>query len=61
MSREQNTGQNDKIIIDNNSFENVANFEYFGRTVTNKITCMSKTASGLNSGNVCDSLPQNIL
>jgi hypothetical protein len=34
-SREYNTGQNDKIMIDNNYLENVANFEYLGKTPLN--------------------------
>jgi hypothetical protein len=34
LSRDQNAGQNHNIEIGERSFENVAQFEYLGKTVT---------------------------
>jgi hypothetical protein len=36
MSNHQTTGQNYYIKAGNKSFENVANFKYLGKTVTNQ-------------------------
>jgi hypothetical protein len=36
LSRRQNAGQNYDIKIANKSFENVAQFRYFGTAVTNQ-------------------------
>jgi hypothetical protein len=36
LSRHQNAGQNRNIKTDYRSFENVAQFKYFGTTVTNQ-------------------------
>jgi hypothetical protein len=36
LSRPQNAGQNHNIKISDRSFENVAEFKYFGTTVTSK-------------------------
>jgi len=35
MSRHQNPGQNDDLLIVNESFKYVAKFKHFGSTVTN--------------------------
>jgi len=34
MSRDQNTGQNHSVRIDNNTFERVEEFKYLGTTLT---------------------------
>jgi hypothetical protein len=36
VSRYQNAGQNRDMIIANRSFENVSQFKYLGKTVTNQ-------------------------
>jgi hypothetical protein len=36
MSRHPNSGHNQNIRIDNESFENVAKFKYLGTTLTNQ-------------------------
>jgi hypothetical protein len=36
LSRHQNAGENHDIKVANRSFENVAQFQYFGTTVTNQ-------------------------
>jgi hypothetical protein len=49
LSHQQNTGQND-IKIANRSFENVAQFKYFGAIVTNQNLIKEEINMGLNSG-----------
>jgi hypothetical protein len=36
MSRHQNTGQNQTLLIANEPFKNMAKLKYFGTTVTNQ-------------------------
>ena len=36
MSRDQNAGQNDNLVIGNTFFERVEQFRYFGTTLTNQ-------------------------
>jgi hypothetical protein len=49
----QNAGRNYDITIANRSFENVAQFEYLGMTVTNQNLIQEETERRLNSGNSC--------
>jgi len=56
MSRHQNAGKNrDK------SFENTANFRYFGKAVTNQNCIQVEIKSRLNMGNPCNHFVQNLL
>jgi hypothetical protein len=52
MTRPPNSGQNQKLRIAYESFENVAKFKYLGMTLTNKIGIRDELKSTLNSGNV---------
>jgi hypothetical protein len=60
MSRHQNSGQNQNIRIDNESFENVATFKYLG-TLINQNDIHDEIKSRLNSGNACYYSVQNLL
>jgi hypothetical protein len=53
MSRHLNAGQNHDIKIANRSFENVAQFNYLGPTVTNRNLIQEEVKRRLNSGNAC--------
>jgi hypothetical protein len=59
MSRHPNSGQNQKIRIANESFENVAKFKYLGTTPTNQNDIHDEIKSRLNSGNACYYSVQN--
>jgi hypothetical protein len=61
ISRRQNAGQNHNIKTANRSFENVAQFIYLGTTVTNTNLVKEEIKRGLNSGNPCYHLIQNLL
>jgi hypothetical protein len=52
-SRHQNEEQNHNIKIVNRSFENVENFKYFEKTISNQNLIHEETSSRLNSGKVC--------
>jgi hypothetical protein len=60
VSRDQNAGQ-DRKIIGNRSFENASQFNYLGMTVTNQNLIKVKIKRRLNSGNACYHLVQNLL
>jgi hypothetical protein len=49
------------INITNRSFENVAQFKYFGMTVTNQNVIQEEIKRGLNSGEACYDSLQNLL
>jgi hypothetical protein len=53
MSRYQNEGQNHYIKTANMSFENAAQFKYFGTTVTNQNLIQEEIKRKSNSGNAC--------
>jgi hypothetical protein len=61
MSRHPNSGQNQNIMIANESFEKVAKFIYFGTTLTNQNDIRDEINSRLNSGNACYYSVQNLL
>jgi hypothetical protein len=61
LSRHRNAGQNLNIKTGDRSFENVAQFKYLGRTVTNKNLIGEEIKRRLNSGNPCYHSVQNLL
>ena len=46
-------GNNQNLIIDNNSFEPVSKFKYLGVILTNENDIKEEIKSRLNSGNAC--------
>jgi hypothetical protein len=61
MSRHPNSGQNQNIRIDNESFGNVAKSKYLGTTLTNQNDIHDEVKSRLSSGNACYYSVQNLL
>jgi hypothetical protein len=61
MSRHPNSGRNQNIRIDNESFEKVAKFKYLVTTLTNQNDIRDEIKSRLNSGNTCYYSVQNLL
>jgi hypothetical protein len=61
MSRHPTSGQNQNIKTANESFENMAKFEYLGTTLTNNNDIHNEIKSRLNSGNACYYSVQNLL
>jgi hypothetical protein len=60
MSRLQNAGQNHNTkIVNNRSFENVAQFRYLGTIITNQNLILEDIKRRLNSGNACYHSVQN--
>jgi hypothetical protein len=53
MSHHPNSGQNQNIRIANESFENVAKFEYLRTTLTNQNDIYDEIKCRLNTGNDC--------
>jgi hypothetical protein len=60
LSYHQNAGQNHDVNIDNRSFENVAQFKYFGTRVTKQSLIQEEVKGTLNSGNACYHSSQNL-
>jgi hypothetical protein len=61
LSRHENAGQNHDLKIANRCFENMAQFIYFGMTVTNQNLIQEKIKKRLNSGNACYHSVQKLL
>jgi len=61
MSRDQNTGQNHSVRIDNNIFERMEEFKYLGTTLTIQNSTWEEIKSRLRSGNACYHSVQNLL
>jgi hypothetical protein len=61
MSHHQNLRQNQNIRIANESFENVAKFNYLGMTLTNHSDIHDEIKSRLNSRNACYYSVQNLM
>jgi hypothetical protein len=61
LSRHQKAGQNRNIKIGDGSFENVAQFKYFGTTVTNTNLIQKEIKRRLYSGNASYHSVQNLL
>jgi hypothetical protein len=59
LSRHQNAGQNHNVKIGDRSVEYVAQFKYFGTTVTNQKLIHEEIKRRLNSGNACYHFAQN--
>jgi hypothetical protein len=60
MSRDQNAGQNHNIKTDNKSFERVEEFEYLGKTLTNRNSIHEEIKSTLKLRNACHHSVQNL-
>jgi hypothetical protein len=61
ITSHQNSGQKQNIRIAKESLENVAQFIYFGTTLTNYDDKDDEMKIKLNSGNACSHLVQNLL
>ena len=61
MSRDQNTGQNHSVRIDNSTFERVEEFKYLGTTLTIQNSIREEIKSRLRPGNACYHSVQNLL
>jgi hypothetical protein len=60
LSRQHNARQNHNIKTANRSFENVAEFKYFGTTITDQNLIHEEIKRRWNSGNACYHLVQNL-
>jgi hypothetical protein len=61
VSRDQNASQIREIKIGNRSFENVSQFKYLGKIVTNENLIQEEIKRRLNYGNACYHSVQNLL
>jgi len=60
MSRDQNAGQNNRVRIDNNTFERVEVFKYLGTNFTYQNSIREEIKCRLRSGNACYHCVQNL-
>jgi hypothetical protein len=61
MSRNQNTGKNHNIKVDNKPFESLEQFKYLGTTLTNRNSIQEEIKSRLKSENACYHSVQDLL
>jgi hypothetical protein len=61
LSRHQNAGQNHDIEIGNSCFENMSQFRYLGKTITNQSLIQEKIKRRVNPSNACCHSVQNLL
>jgi len=61
MSRDQNAGRSHNIKTDNNSFERLQYFKYFGTNLTKQNSIQEEIKSRLKSGNAGYHSVQNLL
>jgi hypothetical protein len=61
LSCHQNARENHNIEVSNRSFENVAQFRYFGMTITNQNLNQEEIKRRLNSSNTYYHTVQNLL
>jgi hypothetical protein len=61
LSRHQNARQNHDMMTANRRFENVAQFKYLGKNVTNKNLIQEEIKRRLNSGKACYHSVRNLL
>jgi hypothetical protein len=60
LSRHQNAGKNHDIKIADRCFENVAQFRYLGKSITNQNLVQEEIKRGLNLGYACYHSVQNL-
>jgi hypothetical protein len=60
LSHNENAEQNHDIKIHNSCFENVAQFRYLGKTITNQNLIQQKIKGRLNTSNACYHSVQNL-
>jgi len=60
MSRDQNTGQNHSVRIDNSTLERVEDFKYLGTTLTIQNSIREEIKCRLRSGNASYHSVQNL-
>ena len=61
MPQGEHAGQNNDVRIGNKSFEDVEQFRYLEKTITNQNSIHKEIKSILKSGNACYYLVQNLL
>ena len=59
LSRDQNTGRNKSMKVDNSSFERVEEFKYLGINLTNQISLQEEIKSRFKLGIACYHSVQN--
>jgi phenylalanyl-tRNA synthetase beta subunit len=60
VSRHQDVGQDHSLLVRSKSCENVAEFKYMGRTVTNQNCIHEEIKNTLNFGNACYHFLQSV-